>query len=141
MKSTATSVLPSESESENVTSQINTEIKNTSPVDVFAVVHVGGAQYRVAVNDVIVTQTLQAEVGKKIYLEKVLCAGGRGFSLIGAPLLDKSTVRVSAIVTEHSKTEKVIVFKMKRKKNYKRWKGHRQNITTLRIIDVNVIGV
>ncbi|KNC86610.1 hypothetical protein SARC_01239 [Sphaeroforma arctica JP610] len=123
------------------TEDIQKAIKETAPDDVFAVVHVGGSQYKVTAGDVIVTQTVSAEVGSRIYLEKVLCAGGRNFSLVGAPLLDKSVVRVEAVVTEHSKTEKMVVFKMKRKKNYKRWNGHRQNISTLRIMGIDVKGI
>eukprot|EP00049_Salpingoeca_infusionum_P025398 m.19119 g.19119 ORF g.19119 m.19119 type:complete len:152 (+) comp7979_c0_seq1:152-607(+) len=104
----------------------------------FAVVHVGGKQYKVAPNDVIVTNKLDCEIGKVIRLEKVLLAGSADFTMIGTPLLSRDGVKVTAMVTEQSKGAKIVSFKKKRRQGYIRKKGHRQDLTFLRIQEVDV---
>jgi len=102
----------------------------------FAIVHLCGTQYKLHPGDVIVTQKLLAEVGEEIILDKVLLVGTKNWTAIGTPLLPLA--KVFAIVEEQTLSEKVIIFKKKRRKNYRRLKGHRQQITTLRITDVSI---
>ncbi|EDO38433.1 predicted protein [Nematostella vectensis] len=93
----------------------------------------GGRQFKITVNDTITINRIDAEMGNKIRLEKVLLVGGENFTVIGRPLLERDLVTIFATVIEKTKTAKVIVFKKKRRKGYKRTRGHRQDITVLRI--------
>jgi large subunit ribosomal protein L21 len=104
----------------------------------FAVVHLGGSQHKITEEDVIVVNKLQAETGSRIILNKVLLAGTKYFTLIGRPLLPKELVTVEATVTEQTRTQRIIIFKKKRRKNYKRKRGHRQDITVLRINSITL---
>jgi ribosomal protein L21 len=107
-----------------------------SPPDRFAVTQVGGKQYKVVVGDVIVVEKLEyAEVGQNILLQKVLLFGSHEYSAIGRPLLPTATIL--AHVEEQTSAQKVRIFKMKRRKNYRRNVGRRHPITTLRILAIN----
>ena len=97
----------------------------------FAIVKTGGKQYTVAENDVIVVEKLAGETGTEITLEVVLLVGGEGATKAGTPLV--SGASVTAEVIEQGKGDKVIIFKKKRRQNYRRTKGHRQEQTVLRI--------
>ena len=101
----------------------------------YAVVRTGGRQYRVASGDVITVEKLDgAEAGDVVELDNVLALDvGEGLS-VGAPLVDGA--RVNATVLEQKKDGKIIVFKKKRRKNYRRTRGHRQLVTVLRIDDI-----
>ncbi|MDJ1304665.1 MAG: 50S ribosomal protein L21 [Candidatus Midichloria sp.] len=96
----------------------------------FAVVETGGKQYRVKVGDVIQTEKVTADIGRVVELEKVILIGEKvdAKSLGGA--------KVTAKVLEHKKTDKVIVFKKKRRHNYRRKRGHRQQITVMRVKEI-----
>jgi large subunit ribosomal protein L21 len=96
----------------------------------FAVVRTGGKQYRVAEGDKIAVEKLAGEAGDTVVLGDVLLAGE------GADLADVSKVTVSAEIIAQAKTEKVIVFKKRRRHNYRRRNGHRQQMTLLRIVGV-----
>jgi large subunit ribosomal protein L21 len=96
----------------------------------FAVVRTGGKQYRVAEGDKIAVEKLAGDAGETIVLEDVLLAGE------GADLADASKVTVSAEVIAQAKSEKVTVFKKRRRHNYRRKNGHRQQMTLLRITAV-----
>ena len=96
----------------------------------FAVVRTGGKQYRVAEGDKIAVEKLAGEAGETIVLGDVLLAGE------GADLADASKVTVSAEIIAQAKSEKVIVFKKRRRHNYRRKNGHRQQMTLLRIVGV-----
>ncbi|RDD45726.1 39S ribosomal protein L21, mitochondrial [Trichoplax sp. H2] len=120
----------------DIIKNVNEEIKNLPQT--YAVVYVGGHQFKITRNDIIVINQIKAEVGSDIILEKVLAAGSKNFTLIGRPLISNKIVKVSATVAEHTKTPKITVFKKKRRKNYKRTKGHRQNVTVLRINDIEL---
>jgi large subunit ribosomal protein L21 len=101
----------------------------------FAVIRTGGKQYKVAKNDVIFVEKLAGEPGATIELADVLMVGGEGGTLkAGAPLVDGA--KVAATVLEHKKGDKVLIFKKKRRHNYRRKNGHRQPITVLRITDI-----
>lgn len=73
-------------------------------------------------------------VQTEILLDKILLLGSKEFTLIGQPLL--TSVKILASIEEHEKSEKVIIFKKKRRQNYQRKTGHRQPYTLLRIVDV-----
>jgi large subunit ribosomal protein L21 len=96
----------------------------------FAVVRTGGKQYRVAAGDKIAVEKLAGEAGETIVLGDVLLAGQDG------QVVDAKTVSVSAEIIAQAKSEKVIVFKKRRRHNYRRRNGHRQQITLLRIVSV-----
>lgn len=96
----------------------------------FAVVRTGGKQYRVAAGDKIAVEKLAGEAGDTITLGDILLAGE------GDTLSDAGKVTVSAEIIAQAKSEKVIVFKKRRRHNYRRKNGHRQQMTLLRITDV-----
>lgn len=96
----------------------------------FAVVRTGGKQYRVAAGDKIAVEKLAGEAGDTVTLGDVLLAGE------GDKLADASKVSVSAEIIAQAKSEKVVVFKKRRRHNYRRKAGHRQQMTLLRITDV-----
>ena len=96
----------------------------------FAVVRTGGKQYRVAAGDKIAVEKLAGEAGDTITLGDVLLAGD------GEGLKDAAKVAVSAEIIAQAKSEKVVVFKKRRRHNYRRKNGHRQQLTLLRILAV-----
>ena len=96
----------------------------------FAIVRTGGKQYRVAVGDKIAVEKLAGEAGETITLGEILMAGE------GGDLTDVAKVVVSAEIIAQTKSEKVIVFKKRRRHNYRRKNGHRQQLTLLRILSV-----
>ena len=96
----------------------------------FAIVRTGGKQYRVAAGDKIAVEKLAGEAGDTITLDDVLLAGE------GDTVADASKVAVSAEIIAQAKSEKVVVFKKRRRHNYRRKAGHRQQMTLLRITDV-----
>lgn len=96
----------------------------------FAVIETGGKQYKVAKNDVILVEKMAAQAGESVSLDQVLMVGDK----IGAPLVAGASV--AATVIEQIRGEKVIIFKKKRRQNYRRKKGHRQYLTVLRITDI-----
>ncbi|MFN3864867.1 MAG: 50S ribosomal protein L21 [Erythrobacter sp.] len=96
----------------------------------FAVVRTGGKQYRVAAGDKIAVEKLAGEAGDTITLGDVLLAGE------GETLADAKSVTVSAQIIAQAKAEKVVVFKKRRRHNYRRKNGHRQQMTLLRITAV-----
>ena len=105
----------------------------------YAVIRTGGKQYRVASGQVIKIERLDGEVGETVAFDQVLMIGdeqAEGEPTIGAPLVEGA--RVTAEVLEQGKGSKVIVFKKKRRKNYRRRRGHRQLQTVLRIRDIAV---
>jgi large subunit ribosomal protein L21 len=96
----------------------------------FAVVRTGGKQYRVAAGDKIAVEKLAGDAGSTITLGDVLVAGE------GDNLADAAKVVVSAEIIAQAKSEKVTVFKKRRRHNYRRKAGHRQQMTLLRIVSV-----
>lgn len=96
----------------------------------FAVVRTGGKQYRVAAGDKIAVEKLAGEAGETITLGDILLAGKDG------EVVDAAKVSVSAEIIAQAKSEKVVVFKKRRRHNYRRKNGHRQQLTLLRIVSV-----
>jgi large subunit ribosomal protein L21 len=99
----------------------------------FAVIRTGGKQYRVAPNDIIKIEKIAGEPGDIIELGEVLLLGGDS-PKTGSPTI--SGALVAAEVLEQTRAEKITVFKKKRRKNYRRKKGHRQALTMLRITEI-----
>jgi large subunit ribosomal protein L21 len=100
----------------------------------YAVVKTGGKQYRVAKNDVLTVEKLDGEAGAVVELEEVMAMNDGNGLTIGTPMIDGA--RVAATVLEQKKGDKVIIFKKKRRKNYRRTRGHRQQLTVIRISDI-----
>ena len=96
----------------------------------YAVIKTGGKQYRVTTGDVLKVEKLAGEEGKEIVFNEVLALG----DTIGAPLVEGASVK--ATVLKQARDAKVIVFKKKRRQNYRRKNGHRQYITLVKITDV-----
>lgn len=99
----------------------------------FAIIKTGGKQYKVAKDDVITVEKLELEAGATVTLNDVLMVGG-DTPKVGAPRVDGASV--SAEVVEQTRGDKVLVFKKKRRQNYRRKKGHRQDLTVLKITDI-----
>src|SRR5258708_14642889 len=97
----------------------------------YAVIRTGGKQYRVAKDDVIQVEKLAGEAGSTIELGDVLMVGDGATATTGAPTVPGASV--SATVVEHKRGDKIIIFKKKRRHNYRRKNGHRHAIPVLRI--------
>jgi len=105
----------------------------------FAVVKTGGKQVRVAKDDRITVEKIAGEPGAMVELDKVLMLGEDGKApTVGASAVDKA--KVFAEVVEQKKSDKIVVFKKNRRKNYRRTKGHRQEQTVLKILEVSPTG-
>ena len=100
----------------------------------FAVIRTGGKQYRVTPNAVLTVEKLEAEPGSTVTFHDVLALGGEAGLTLGAPTIAGASV--TATVLEQKRGDKIIVFKKKRRQNYRRKKGHRQHLTVLRIGDI-----
>jgi large subunit ribosomal protein L21 len=100
----------------------------------FAVIKTGGKQYRVAANDVIEIEKLEAEPGAAVTFADVLMVGGDDGVTVGAPLIAGATV--AGEVVEQTRAAKVIAFKKRRRQNSKRKRGHRQHLTVVRITGI-----
>jgi large subunit ribosomal protein L21 len=96
----------------------------------FAIVRTGGKQYRVAAGDKIVVEKLAGEAGDSVTLDDVLLAGD------GGELKPTAGLTVAAEIVAQAKADKVTVFKKRRRHNYRRKKGHRQQLTILKILSI-----
>lgn len=101
----------------------------------YAIVETGGKQFRVQEGDVVFVEKLNAEPEATVTLDKVLLVSNGDTINVGAPYVDGATV--SAKVLAQGKAKKIIVFKFKPKKGYKRKQGHRQLYTKLQIEKIN----
>ena len=102
----------------------------------YAVIRSGGKQYRVAPGQTIRLETVAGEVGAKVELGDVLLVENEGNIQLGSPLI--ANAKVQATVLEHDRAKKILVFKKKRKKQYRRTQGHRQDYTAVRIDNIIV---
>ncbi len=100
----------------------------------FAVIRTGGKQYRVAPNDIIEIERIAGEPGDIIELGEVLLLGGDSGPKTGSPTI--AGALVAAELVEQTRGDKIIVFKKKRRKGYRRTRGHRQDLTMLRITEI-----
>ncbi len=96
----------------------------------FAVIKSGGKQYRVASNATVTIEKLVGEKGDKVEFGEVLMLGDK----IGAPLV--SGAKITGTVVEHTRADTVLVFKKKRRQNYRRKNGHRQHLTVVKIDEI-----
>ena len=100
----------------------------------YAVIKTGGKQYRVAPEDVITVERLEGEAGAAVTLSNVLMVDSDAGLKVGAPLVAGASV--SATIVEQTRGEKVIIFKKRRRKHYRRKNGHRQDLTVLKITGI-----
>ncbi|MBX2812182.1 MAG: 50S ribosomal protein L21 [Myxococcales bacterium] len=100
----------------------------------YAVVEAGGKQHRVREGDLVKVEKIEGDVGAAICLDRVLMVAGDGEPRVGMPVLQG--VEVNAEIVRQGKDRKVLVFKKKRRKNYRRMYGHRQPFTHLRITSI-----
>ncbi len=100
----------------------------------YAVIKTGGKQYRVAVEDKITVERLTGEAGEIIELNEVLMIGDGDKVEIGAPMIEGACV--GAELVEQARGKKIIIFKKKRRKGYRRRNGHRQDLTVLKITEI-----
>ena len=110
------------------------ETPQTAQAKPYAVIETGGKQYRVSVGDRLTVERLATDAGSEITFERVLLVGGDGSTRVGTPVVDGATV--TATVDDHHRGEKIIVFKYKPKKRYRRKMGHRQELTRLTITGI-----
>ncbi|MGB1360605.1 MAG: 50S ribosomal protein L21 [Alphaproteobacteria bacterium] len=99
----------------------------------YAIIKTGGKQYKVAKGDVIRVEKVDAEAGKSITIDEVLMIGGEK-PVVGAPVVKGASVK--AEVVEQTRNKKIIIFKKKRRHNYRRKNGHRQPVSILKITDI-----
>lgn len=97
----------------------------------YAIIQTGGKQYRVEPGHTIYVESLDGQVGQQLTLGDVRLVGGEGGLRVGAPSLAEA--RVLGTVLEQDRDAKVRVFKYKKRKHYRRTRGHRQGYTALRI--------
>jgi large subunit ribosomal protein L21 len=100
----------------------------------YAVIKTGGQQFRVAKGDKLSIQKLEAEAGKTITLDEVMMVNDGKTAKIGTPMV--AGAKVTATIVEQYRDEKVVIFKKKRRQNYRRTKGHRQHLTLIEITDI-----
>ena len=100
----------------------------------YAVIRTGGKQYRVSAGEKLKIERIATEVGQEIELDQVLLVADGDALKIGAPLV--AGARVKAKVLTHGRGDKVRIFKLNRRKHYRRSQGHRQNYTEIEILGI-----
>jgi large subunit ribosomal protein L21 len=106
-----------------------------APLSPYAIIETGGKQYRVSVGDRLSVEKLDIGAGDTVTFDRVLLLGGDGDTKVGTPTVTGATV--TATVEETYRGEKIVVFKFKAKKGYRRRTGHRQSLTRLAITGIN----
>lgn len=97
----------------------------------YAVIKTGGKQYKVAAGDKLKVEKLAGDVGSTVVIDKVLLLADGANTTVGAPLIAGATV--NATVVSHGRGDKVMIFKMRRRKHYRKTQGHRQSYTEIQI--------
>jgi len=100
----------------------------------YAVIRTGGKQYRVSPGDLLRIERLEGDVGSAVEFAEVLLAAADDAVRIGTPLV--SGARVRGTIVAQGRDRKILIFKKKRRKNYRRRRGHRQSITTVRVTEI-----
>ncbi len=100
----------------------------------YAVIRTGGKQYRATPGALLRVERVDGEVGATVEFTEVLLTAADGSIRVGRPLVDGA--KVTGTIVEQSRARKILVFKKKRRKNYRRRRGHRQAVTTVRIDDI-----
>jgi large subunit ribosomal protein L21 len=102
-----------------------------------AVIVTGGKQYRVKANEIIEIESIKGDIGEKIEFSKVLAIIGESKDIkVGSPVVEGA--KVEGEIINHFRGEKVVAFKMKRRKGYRRKVGHRQNLTKVKISSIEI---
>ena len=101
----------------------------------YAVVRTGGKQYRLGIGDSVKVEKLSDEVGNIVELSQILMVSDGGEVKVGTPLVTGASVK--AEIVGHGRNKKIRVFKMKRRKKYRRTQGHRQAFTQLKVTEIN----
>lgn len=101
----------------------------------YAVVTTGGKQYRVSPGDIIDVEKLPGEIGTTVMLTPVMMIGQGADVMVGTPVLPEA--RVEAQIVTHKRGKKIIIFKHKRRKGYRRKQGHRQALTSLKVLGIH----
>eukprot|EP01043_Picozoa_sp_COSAG02_P050394 COSAG02_NODE_5175_length_4571_cov_2.726744_3_plen_279_part_00 len=114
--------------------QATLEARNEATPDMFMVVVIKGKQYKVTMDDVIAAEKLDVDINDLVRIDSVLLVGSKDWTVVGTPHVPTASVVLQ--VEEHMRTQKVHVFKKKRRKGYARSQGHRQSITMMRVVDV-----
>ena len=105
----------------------------------YAVLETGSKQYRVSTGDALQIERLTVEAGQPVTFDRVLLVNADGNITVGAPTVSGATV--VADVVEHIRGEKKLTFKMKRRKGYHKTIGHRQELTVVKVKEINAPGV
>ncbi len=100
----------------------------------FAIIRTGGKQYKVSQDTYLQVEKLDANVGDKIQISEVLMVSDGTTTTVGAPIINGAVV--TAEILEQGRAEKVIIFKKRRRQNYRRKNGHRQHLTTIKITSI-----
>ncbi len=100
----------------------------------YAVIKTGGKQYRVAAGEKIKVEQIPADIGSEVVLDQVLLVANGDDVTMGTPLVSGATVK--AKVLAHGRGEKVHIYKMRRRKHYRKSQGHRQNFTEIEILGI-----
>jgi large subunit ribosomal protein L21 len=109
------------------------EIPVPTDEQIFAVVQINGFQHKVTKDDILKIDKLPYPVGSQVAFDHVMVLGTPLYTLLGRPYVDSNRARVICTVEEQTLSEKLIVFKYKRRKGYKRQQGHRKQLTILRV--------
>ncbi len=109
-------------------------IPNNTGRSMYAVVKTGGKQYRVSAGEKLKIEQIPADVGAEIVLDQVLLVADGDALRMGTPLL--TGAQITARVLAHGRGEKIRIFKMRRRKHYRRTQGHRQNYTEIEILGI-----
>ncbi len=104
----------------------------------YAVIKTGGKQYKVEAGATLKVEKLLGDVGSKVVIDKVLMINDGDTTTIGAPLVAGATV--SATVLSHGRADKVMIFKFRRRKHYRKTQGHRQSFTEIQIGEILAAG-
>ena len=109
--------------------------RSAKPAANYAIIETGGKQYRVSVGDTLSVEKLPLETGSDVTFDRVLMIGGDGPARVGTPLVAGASVQ--AQVQDQYRGEKLVIFKYKAKKRYRRRTGHRQSLTRLNVTAIN----
>ncbi len=102
----------------------------------YAIIEVGNQQFKVAKDDIILTSKIAGEVGNSVELDRVILIADKDTVKVGNPTIEGAQVKAS--IVNFTRGDKVVIFKKKRKKGYRVKKGHRQDLTRLKIEDIVV---
>jgi large subunit ribosomal protein L21 len=109
-------------------------MRKTGRVDMYAVVAAGGKQYKVSEGDILRVEKIAGDVGESVALDRVLMVADGQDVTIGMPVVENAVVNAS--IVEQGRAKKILVFKYKRRKRYRRTQGHRQSYTAIKIENI-----